>query len=302
MCFFWGGMPITTTDGGQKTIPHGGWQRCPSMTTPRRNPIEASTYAKPWCWRDERAKRSLCGNLAGIEAMELFLELWENRVAPRLEILLMVHGHELRLPAAHEALPGRALPLPVAENHFVLGTPMQPPFPGMELVLFGMGCFWGAEKSFWSLPGVHSTQVGFAGGFTKNPTYREVCTGLTAHTEVVRVVFDPRLISFKELLVVFWEGHDPTQGWRQGADVGTQYRSAIYLFSKEHGEAAVSSREHYQEVLTKAGFGPITTEILSDRTFYYAEVEHQQYLAKHPGGSCGSAGTGVGCPMGLGAS
>lgn len=190
--------------------------------------------------------------------------------------------------------------MPVPEKHFVLGTRLEPPFPaGMELALFGMGCFWGAEKGFWSQPGVYSTSVGYAGGLTPNPTYREVCSGLTGHTEVVRVVFDPRAISFDRLLALFWEGHDPTQGMRQGADVGTQYRSAVYTAGDEQARTFNASRAAYQSALAHAGHGAITTEVAPAPEFYYAEDYHQQYLAKNPDGYCGHGGTGVSCPIGL---
>jgi len=175
-----------------------------------------------------------------------------------------------------------------------------PPFPdGLEQAVFGMGCFWGAEKKFWEAPGVYSTAVGYAGGYTPNPDYREVCTGMTGHTEVVLVVFDPRVTSYDTMLKVFWENHDPTQGMRQGNDVGTQYRSAIYTFSPEQDAAARASRDRFQERLAAAGFGPITTEIAGAPPFYYAEEYHQQYLAKNPGGYCGLGGTGVSCPVGV---
>jgi peptide-methionine (S)-S-oxide reductase len=202
------------------------------------------------------------------------------------------------MPSPHEALPGREATMPVAEKHYVLGAPMAPPFPGMELALFAAGCFWGAEKMFWKATGVHSTQVGYAAGFTPNPTYEEVCTGRTGHTEVVRVVFDPRATSYEALLGVFWESHDPTQGMRQGADVGTQYRSGIYCYGETQQTAATASREAYQKRLDEEGFGAITSEIRRAPEFYYAEDYHQQYLAKNPGGYCGLGGTGVSCPVG----
>ena len=201
-----------------------------------------------------------------------------------------------------QALAGRSERMPVPERHHVNGNRLAPPFPdGLELAMFGLGCFWGAEKSFWTLPGVYSTSVGYAAGFTANPTYEEVCTGLTGHNEVVRVVFDPKTTSYGELLRVFWEGHDPTQGMRQGNDVGTQYRSGIYVYSAEQRRLAEASRETYQRALTKAGHGAITTEILDAPEFYYAEDYHQQYLAKNPWGYCGHGGTGVACPAGLAA-
>jgi peptide-methionine (S)-S-oxide reductase len=206
----------------------------------------------------------------------------------------------LRIPRREETLPGRAERVPVAARHFVLGTPMEPPFPGMELALLGMGCFWGAERKFWQMSGVHTTAVGYAGGSTPNPTYREVCSGLTGHAEVVRVVFDPKILSYAALLKVFWESHDPTQGMRQGNDVGTQYRSGIYHYDDSQRRGAETSRVAYQEMLSAAGYGDITTEILPAPEFYYAEDYHQQYLAKNPSGYCGLGGTGVSCPIGLG--
>ena len=207
----------------------------------------------------------------------------------------------LELPTPDEALPGRDEPMPVPERHHVLGTSMTPPFPaGTERALFAMGCFWGVEKAFWNLSGVYTTAVGYAGGATPNPTYREVCSGRTGHAEVVLVVFRPEEISYEELLKAFWEGHDPTQGMRQGGDVGTQYRSAIYACSSAQRRAAEASREVYQERLREAGHGEITTEIADAPELYYAEDYHQQYLAKNPDGYCGVGGTGVACPIGLG--
>ena len=207
---------------------------------------------------------------------------------------------KLRIPAREEALPGRAERITVPAQHFVLGTPLEPPFPaGLELALFGMGCFWGAEKLFWKTKGVYTTAVGYAGGFTPNPTYREVCSGLTGHTEVVRVVFDPKQVAFNDLLKIFWENHDPTQGMRQGNDAGTQYRSAVYTSGPEQKRAAEISRNAYQAMLAEAGYGDITTEITPAPELYYAEDYHQQYLAKNPGGYCGLGGTGVSCPSGL---
>jgi peptide-methionine (S)-S-oxide reductase len=205
-----------------------------------------------------------------------------------------------RMPTAAEALPGRSTPMPVPERHFVNGARLTPPFPeGTRLALFGMGCFWGAERKFWEAPGVVSTAVGYAAGLTPNPTYREVCSGLTGHNEVVRVVYDPARTSYDALLKIFWENHDPTQGMRQGNDAGTQYRSGIYPHDDEQKEAALASRELYQERLGAAGHGRITTEILTAPEFYYAEDYHQQYLAKNPDGYCGLGGTGVSCPVGL---
>ena len=207
---------------------------------------------------------------------------------------------KLRMPTAAEALPGRAEAMPVPERHFVNGHRIVPPFPdGTELALFGMGCFWGAERVFWQRAGVYSTAVGYAAGVTPNPTYREVCTGMTGHNEVVRVVFDPAAVRYDDVLRAFWEHHDPTQGMRQGNDVGTQYRSGIYTYSEAQQRAALASRDAYQARLRAAGFGEITTEILSAPEFYYAEDYHQQYLAKNPGGYCGLGGTGVSCPVGV---
>ena len=205
----------------------------------------------------------------------------------------------LTIPSKADALPGRAEPMPVPDAHFVNGHPLVAPFPtGLERAVFGMGCFWGAEKKFWQLPGVYSTAVGYAGGPTPNPTYREVCTGMTGHNEVVLVVFDPAQTGYDEMLRVFWENHNPTQGMRQGNDVGTQYRSAIYTYSPEQRRAAEASREAYQAALSAAGYGAITTEIRDAPEFYFAEDYHQQYLAKNPFGYCGLGGTGVSCPVG----
>ena len=205
-----------------------------------------------------------------------------------------------RMPEPDEALPGRDQSMPVPDRHLVLGTPLRPPYPdGMETAIFAMGCFWGAERKFWTAPGVYTTAVGYAGGFTPNPTYEEVCSGRTGHTEVVLVVFDPSVTSYDALLKIFWENHDPTQGMRQGNDVGTQYRSAIYASSPAQLAAAEASRQAYQQVLAKAGYGEITTELAEDTRFYYAEGYHQQYLASHPNGYCGLGGTGVSCPIGL---
>jgi peptide-methionine (S)-S-oxide reductase len=207
----------------------------------------------------------------------------------------------LRLPRPEDALPGRDTPMPVPAGHFVNGHPLAPPFPaGLEQAVFGMGCFWGAERTFWEAPGVYSTAVGYAGGYTPNPTYKEVCTGMTGHTEVVLVVFDPKQTSYDALLRIFWEHHDPTQGMRQGNDAGTQYRSAVYTHSPEQQRAAASSRAAFQDRLTSAGYGRITTEIAEAPPFYYAEEYHQQYLARNPGGYCGIGGTGVTCPIGTG--
>jgi peptide-methionine (S)-S-oxide reductase len=206
----------------------------------------------------------------------------------------------LDLPTADEALPGRAQPMSVPERHFVNGNRIAPPFPeGMEIAVFGMGCFWGAEKKFWEAEGVYSTAVGYAGGRTRNPTYEEVCSGLTGHAEVVQVVFDPRRTSYGAMLKIFWESHDPTQGMRQGNDVGTQYRSAIYCATAGQRELAEASAARYQSALERAGYGRVTTEIREVPDFYYAEEHHQQYLAKNPWGYCGLGGTGVGCPIGV---
>ena len=206
-----------------------------------------------------------------------------------------------QMPTAEEALPGRATrPFAVPEKHFVLGNPLEPPFPeGLEMAIFAMGCFWGAERKFWEAAGVYTTAVGYAGGFTPNPTYEEVCSGRTGHTEAVLVVFDPKLTSFDEMLRIFWENHDPTQGMRQGNDVGTQYRSSIFISDPSHKEAVERSREMFQQELNAARYGDITTEIAAAPDFYYAEDYHQQYLAKNPGGYCGLGGTGVGCPTGV---
>jgi len=207
---------------------------------------------------------------------------------------------KLEIPDAADALPGRDEPMSVPEHHFVSGARIVPPFPdGLEKAVFGMGCFWGAERKFWHTPGVVATAVGYAGGTTPNPTYREVCSGGTGHTEVVLVVFEPRKVPYVDLLKVFWENHDPTQGMRQGNDVGTQYRSAIYAFGDAQLREAEASREAYQRVLSEAGFGTIATEIREAPAFYYAEDYHQQYLAKNPDGYCGIGGTGVACPVGL---
>jgi peptide-methionine (S)-S-oxide reductase len=200
----------------------------------------------------------------------------------------------MRIPTADEALPGRTAPMPVPEKHYVNGHRIEAPFPtGLELAMFGLGCFWGAERKFWEIKGVYSTAVGYAAGHTPNPTYREVCSGMTGHTEAVLVVFDPNVVSYEDLLKTFWENHDPTQGMRQGNDVGTQYRSGIYYFDDEQWRTAEASQSAYQQQLIKAGHGPITTEILPAPPFYYAEEYHQQYLAKNPGGYCGIGGCGV---------
>ncbi|HCU53079.1 MAG TPA: peptide-methionine (S)-S-oxide reductase [Gammaproteobacteria bacterium] len=210
-----------------------------------------------------------------------------------------MHGFlkKLKLPSAGEALPGRSAKMPIPEKHFVNGHPLAPPYPaGLERALFGLGCFWGAEKSFWQIPGVYITAVGYAGGYTPNPTYEEVCSGMTGHNEVVLVVFDPKQVSYAQLLKTFWEAHDPTQGMRQGNDVGTQYRSGIYTYSSIQRETALTSQARYNEALTQVGFPAITTEIVEAPEFYFAEDYHQQYLAKNPRGYCGHGGTGVVCP------
>ena len=213
---------------------------------------------------------------------------------------MLFSRYKSRMVTPEEALPGREDPMPVASRHLVKGTPMEPPFPeGMETAIFGMGCFWGAERKFWTAPGVYTTAVGYAGGYTPNPTYEEVCSGRTGHTEVVLVVFDPAETSFDALLRIFWESHDPTQGMRQGNDVGTQYRSAIYASTPAQRAAAEASSHTYQLMLQKAGYGDTTTEVAEDTRFYYAEDYHQQYLARHPNGYCGLGGTGVSCPVGL---
>ncbi len=208
-------------------------------------------------------------------------------------------ANKTRMVRPEDALKGRSRRVTVAPRHVVLGTPMEPPFPGMEIAVFGLGCFWGAERRFWQAPGVHTTAAGYAGGFTPNPSYEEVCSGLTGHAEVVRVVFDSRATSYEEMLRIFWESHDPTQGMRQGNDAGTQYRSAIFHDGPAQRRAAETSRDRYQEQLRVAGFGGITTEVASAPEFYYAEDYHQQYLAKNPGGYCGLGGTGVSCPVGV---
>jgi peptide-methionine (S)-S-oxide reductase len=216
--------------------------------------------------------------------------------------MFFTNPRKLRLPGPDEALPGRATAMAVPERHFVNGNRIAPPFPdGMARAVFGLGCFWGAERIFWKTPGVYATAVGYAAGLTPNPTYEEVCSGQTGHNEVVLVVYDPTIVSYDQLLRVFWEAHDPTQGMRQGNDAGTQYRSGIYTFDDAQARAAEASRAVYQERLTAAGHGPITTEILPAPAFYYAEDYHQQYLAKNPRGYCGIGGTGVACPIGTGA-
>ncbi len=216
--------------------------------------------------------------------------------------MALFSSRTFRLPTPDQALPGRQDVMPVVEAHHVNGHPLVPPFPpGFEQAVFGMGCFWGAERKFWLAPGVYTTAVGYAGGYTLNPTYREVCSGMTAHTEVVRVVFDPALTSYGAMLRLFWENHDPTQGMQQGNDVGTQYRSAIYCTTALQRQEALASRDAFQDRLTAAGYGRITTEIEDAPPFFYAENDHQQYLSKNPNGYCGLGGTGVTCPIGLSA-
>ena len=211
--------------------------------------------------------------------------------------MLFAAMHKTRMPDPSEALPGRETPIPVPERHAVLEVPLLPPYPeGMEVIHFGMGCFWGAERLFWLQPGVHVTAVGYGAGHTPNPTYREVCSGLTGHNEIVRVVFDPAKLPLEQLLKVFWEGHDPTQGMRQGNDIGTQYRSGIYLSDPGHLPVVEASRDRFAAVLHDAGRGPVTTEIRDLDDFYFAEDYHQQYLAKNPGGYCGLGGLGIGYP------
>jgi peptide-methionine (S)-S-oxide reductase len=208
----------------------------------------------------------------------------------------------LELPTPATALPGRAHPIPTAETHFVNGRPLKGPYPeGLETAVFAMGCFWGVERMFWKLPGVWVTAAGYVNGITPNPTYEEVCSGRTGHTEAVLVVYDPRVIGYGDLLKVFWEGHDPTQGMRQGNDLGTQYRSGIYTANEAQARAAEASREAFQAALSARGYGPITTEVEPAGPFYFAEDYHQQYLAKNPHGYCGVGGTGVTCPVGVGA-
>ena len=205
-------------------------------------------------------------------------------------------GKKTTMPTREEALPGRSESMAVPGRHFVTGHPLLPPFPeGMQTAMFGMGCFWGAERKFWEVEGVYTTAVGYAGGHTPNATYQEICTGMTGHNEVVLVVFDPAVISYGKLLAIFWEAHDPTQGMRQGNDVGTQYRSGIYVFDEAQKSAALDSQQRFQSQLSAAGFAAITTEIIDAPVFYYAEEYHQQYLAKNPGGYCGLGGTGVTC-------
>ena len=213
---------------------------------------------------------------------------------------MALFGSKTKMVDATEALPGRDTSMPVPERHEVLGTPLRPPFPdGLEQAVFGLGCFWGAERAFWELDGVYTTAVGYAGGHTPNPTYEEVCSGRTGHTEAVLVVFDPARVTYEQVLKHFWESHDPTQGMRQGNDVGTQYRSAIYWTSEAQRDAALTSRDMFQQSLDAAGYGTITTEIAEAGPFFYAEDYHQQYLAKNPGGYCGLGGTGVSCPVGI---
>jgi peptide-methionine (S)-S-oxide reductase len=215
---------------------------------------------------------------------------------------MLLFGSKTRMVAPEDALPGRPDPIPVGDRHFVLGTPLKPPFPeGLQTAVVGMGCFWGAERVFWQADGVYTTAVGYAGGYTPNPTYEETCSGKTGHTEAVLVVFDPEKIAYEEILKLFWENHDPTQGMRQGNDMGTQYRSAIYTTSAEQAKTVEASKAVFGERLTAAGYGAISTETAELGEFYYAEDYHQQYLAKVPNGYCGLGGTGVSCPIGLSA-
>ncbi|MBR8830931.1 MAG: Peptide methionine sulfoxide reductase MsrA [Chroococcopsis gigantea SAG 12.99] len=215
-------------------------------------------------------------------------------------MVLFGFGKKSGLPSASDALPGRSSVMPVPAYHYVNGNPLKPPFPtGLETAVFGLGCFWGAERKFWQLEGVYTTAAGYSAGITPNPTYQEVCSGYTGHNEVVLVVYDPKVISYESLLKVFWESHNPTQGMRQGNDVGTQYRSGIYYYTEAQKQEAETSLEAYQKALTAAGYGKITTEILPAPEFYYAEAYHQQYLAKNPNGYCGLGGTKVACPIGL---
>ena len=213
---------------------------------------------------------------------------------------MLFTSRKTKMIDAESALPGRDQPMPIPGRHDVLGTPIGPPFPdGFERAVFAMGCFWGAERIFWQAEGVYTTAVGYAGGFTPNPTYEEVCSAATGHTEAVLVVFDPAVTSYEAMLKLFWEGHDPTQGMRQGNDVGTQYRSAVYWTSEAQRDAALASRDAYAERLSGAGYGEITTEIVEAGPFYYAESYHRQYFSKNPQGYCGIGGTGVSCPVGL---
>lgn len=227
------------------------------------------------------------------------LNQFSSGVEPPTEFMaLFGFGKKLTLPSPQEALPGRTQAMPVPAQHYVNGNPLQPPYPdGMELALFGLGCFWGAERKFWQLEGVFTTAVGYAAGSTPNPTYEEVCSGMTGHNEVVQVVFDPQVVSYMDLLKTFWESRNPTQGMRQGNDTGTQYRSGIYVHSDQQRRSAEASLAAYQASLTAAGLGTITTEIIDAPEFYYAEAYHQQYLAKNPNGYCGLGGTGVECPI-----
>lgn len=211
---------------------------------------------------------------------------------------MLMYRKKIEMPTAESVLPVRAEQMPVPGRHFVNGHSLQPPFPaGMQQAMFGMGCFWGVERKFWQLPGVYVTAVGYAGGYTPNPTYKEVCSGMTGHNEAVLVVYDPKAVRYEQLLKVFWEAHDPTQGMRQGNDVGTQYRSGIYAFTPEQKKLALASKEPYEQALRAAGYGAVTTEILDAPAFYYAEDYHQQYLAKNPNGYCGLGGTGVSCAI-----
>lgn len=243
------------------------------------------------------AGRQVWANLVGSKLWLLNFSSFSIPFVGDRTMFLFGLGKKLTLPSPQAALPGRSEAMPITNQHFVNGRPIQPPFPaGLETAIFGLGCFWGAERKFWTEPGVYSTAVGYAAGYTPNPTYQEVCSGMTGHNEVVLVVFDPALVSYDRLLQIFWESHNPTQGMRQGNDVGTQYRSGIYTTSPDQAKAAAASRDRYQAALNAAREGEITTEILEAPPFYYAEDYHQQYLAKNPGGYCGLGGTGVACP------
>jgi peptide-methionine (S)-S-oxide reductase len=218
-----------------------------------------------------------------------------------MNILDLLSGKKTAMPTAENALPGRAEAIPTAETHFVNGRPLKGPYPeGMETAIFGLGCFWGAEKAFWKMPGVYVTAVGYAAGATPNPTYREVCSGMTGHNEVVLVVYDPKVVTYEALLKAFFEAHDPTQGMRQGNDVGTQYRSGVYVTNEAQRKAAEAAKASYSKALQAQGYGPITTEVIDAPAFYFAEDYHQQYLAKNPNGYCGLGGTGVSCQVGTG--
>lgn len=246
-------------------------------------------------------KMCVCGALEGAGRHDYIRGNHHPRKKGSAMLLnFMVPRHKTEIPAPGDALPGRDTAIQIGDTHFINGNKLLPPFPeGMELAMFGLGCFWGAERKFWEVPGVYSTSVGYAAGHTPNPTYEEVCSGRTGHNEVVRVVFDPAKVGYDALLKVFWESHDPTQRMRQGNDVGTQYRSGVYVTSEAQRKAAESSRDAFEKLLMKKGYGKIETEILDAPAFYYAEDYHQQYLAKNPSGYCGLGGTGVSCPIGV---